>query len=128
MFAGRSRLPLLFLVQNQRTEVSLDMGTLHTDYGIPVISVDANDAIAAYRVTTEAAHHARIGRGATIIEAVFVSGTQSGVSSPEPLACLEAYMRRHGGWFSARRDAIVPRHSTVKSPRSFRCKTKRPQH
>lgn len=78
-----------------------DLRTIYAEYGVPVITVDANDAIAVYRVMTEAAHNSRVGRGTTLIEAAFIPGKTHGVASPAPLACLEGYMRRHGAWFHA---------------------------
>jgi TPP-dependent pyruvate/acetoin dehydrogenase alpha subunit len=55
-----------------------------------LFTVDANDAIAAYRVATEALHHARHLRGPSVIEALAVTGGAS------PLELLTAYMERHG--------------------------------
>jgi len=97
-FAARHRLPILFLVANRLTPrrgPTLELSTLHAEFGIPVFSVDANDAIAAYRVTTEALHNARHLRGPCVIEALTVRGN-GGTS--RALALLRGYMERHDNW------------------------------
>jgi hypothetical protein len=98
-FAARHRLPILFLVANHLTpgrRQELELRTLYEEFGIPVFSVDANDAIAAYRVTTEALHNARQLRGPCVIEALTVAGKGNGSASP--LELLQGYMERHENW------------------------------
>jgi hypothetical protein len=98
-FAARHRLSILFLVANTLTpgrRQVLDFRTLYAEFGIPVFSVDANDAIAAYRVATEALHNARHLRGPCVIEALTVNGTRQNAVSP--LELLRNYMERHGSW------------------------------
>ncbi|HYE23742.1 MAG TPA: hypothetical protein VEG32_00955 [Clostridia bacterium] len=91
--AARQRLPILYIVHNDSTtRGKADLRTIQAEYGVPVILVDHSDAIAIYRVTTEAAHNARVGRGATVIAATRVS------SPTDPLEALKAYMERHGAW------------------------------
>jgi hypothetical protein len=93
-FAARHKLPILFLVANTLTPIGrkeMDLRTLYEEFGIPVFSVDGNDAIAAYRVATEALHNARHLRGPCVIEALKLSG-----SAVTPLALLRGYMERHG--------------------------------
>ncbi len=103
-FAARHKLPILFVVSQAYTSTRslkrapkgvqhLDLRVLSAELGIPVFSVDANDAIAAYRVTTEALHHARHLRGPSIIEALTVAG-----NSNRPIDLLQAYMERHENW------------------------------
>jgi hypothetical protein len=95
-FAVRHKLPILFIVANGLTpgqRPPLDLRTLYPEFGIPLFSVDANDAIAAYRVATEALHNARHLRGPCLIEALAVQHPQPAVS---PLELLAAYMERHG--------------------------------
>jgi TPP-dependent pyruvate/acetoin dehydrogenase alpha subunit len=70
--------------------------TLYAEFGIPVFSVEANDAIAAYRVATEALHNARHGRGPCVIEALTLDG--NGVSKEDTLRLLRTYMERHDNW------------------------------
>jgi len=96
-FAARHKLPLLFLIGNRLTpgrKQQFDFRTLYAEFGVPVFSVDGGDAIAAYRVTTEALHNARHQRGPSLIEAVTVVGKQT-VQIP-PLQLLGLYMERHG--------------------------------
>ena len=96
-FAARHKLPILFLVANSLTpgqSRQLDLHTLYAEFGIPLFSVDASDAIAAFRVATEALHNARHLRGPCVIEALTVHSPHPGPVSP--LALLAAYMERHG--------------------------------
>ena len=98
-FAARHKLPILFLVANTMTpgrRQELDLRTLYAEFGIPVFSVEANDAIAAYRVATEALHNARHMRGPCVVEALTLLGKSSGAASP--LELLRGYMERHGNW------------------------------
>jgi TPP-dependent pyruvate/acetoin dehydrogenase alpha subunit len=99
-FAGRHRIPILFIVPGRIAgrRDSTDLRTIYAEYGVPVMTVDASDPIAAFRVATEAAHNARAGRGATVLEAVVVETQNSSVNSQHPLEHLEDYMRRRGSW------------------------------
>jgi hypothetical protein len=100
-FAGRHRIPILFIVPGRiasRRESTTDLRTIYAEFGVPVMTVDANDPIAAYRVATEAAHNARAGRGATILEAARVETSNKEINSQAPLEHLEEYMRRKGSW------------------------------
>jgi len=87
-FAARHKLP--------RRRQELDLRTLYAEFGIPVFSVEANDAIAAYRVATEALHNARHHRGPCVIEALTLRGES--VSRVAALSLLQSYMERHGNW------------------------------
>lgn len=96
-FAARHKLPILFLVANSLTPGQvppLDLSSLSPEFGIPLFSVDACDAIAAYRVATEALHNGRHLRGPCIIEALTVHSPDA--AAPHPLHLLAAYMERHG--------------------------------
>ena len=96
--AGDHKLPILYLVANrfERGKPHHDFRNLHAEFGVPVLTVDGNDAIAVFRVITEAAHNARFRRGATLIDAMLFSSARMGVQ--DPLQSLEAYMRRHNTW------------------------------
>jgi hypothetical protein len=99
--AGRHRLPILFIVPGRiasKRSKEADLRTIYAEFGVPVMTVDANDPIAAYRVATEAAHNGRSGRGATVLEAATVELANSNVNSQHPLEHLEEYMRRRGSW------------------------------
>jgi len=76
-FAGRHSLPILFVHQSAPAharddgleQVRGEEGGLHTQTrGVPTIIVDANDAVAVYRVASESIARARLGRGPTLIE------------------------------------------------------------
>jgi hypothetical protein len=98
-FAARQKLPILYLISNPFTpgrRQALDLRTLYAEFGIPVFSVEANDAIAAYRVATEALHNARHGRGPCVVEALTFAG--KGVGKEDTLSLLKDYMERHGNW------------------------------
>jgi hypothetical protein len=98
-FAARHKLPIMYLVSNSltpRQRQALDLRTLYAEFGIPVFSVEANDAIAAYRVATEALHNARHGRGPCVIEALTLG--EAGISKEDTLHLLKNYMERHGNW------------------------------
>lgn len=98
-FAAQHKLPILYLVANTLTpgrKQELDLRTLYAEFGIPVFSVDANDAVAAYRVATEALHNARHQRGPCVIEALTVLGKNRNAGSAQEL--LRSYMEQHGNW------------------------------
>ena len=98
-FAARHKLPILFLVANTLTpgrRQIVDLRSLYEDLAIPVFSVDANDAIAAYRVATEALHNARHLRGPCVVEALTIHGKRN--SSGNAVDLLRNYMERHGNW------------------------------
>ena len=98
-FAVRHKLPILYVVANSLTpgqRGALDLRTLYAECGIPVFSIEANDAIAAYRVATEALHNARHGRGPCVIEALTVGDERIGKANS--LQLLKGYMERHGNW------------------------------
>jgi|GEM_PF-1396764 TPP-dependent pyruvate/acetoin dehydrogenase alpha subunit len=98
-FAARHKLPILFLVANTLTpgkRQEIDLRTLYAEFGIPVFSVASNDAIAAYRVATEALHNARHSRGPCLIEALTLN--EKNRNSVDALPLLRDYMERHGNW------------------------------
>ncbi len=109
-FAARHKLPILYVVANslslgrgmtQKGSLAkkgreLDLRKLYAEVGMPVFSLDANDAIAAYRVATEALHNARHLRGPCVVEALTIHGKCSSAASP--LDLLREYMERHGNW------------------------------
>jgi len=95
-FAVDHKLPILFLTPTRYPKAAgdEDLRLLQAELGVYVIGVDGEDAIAIYRAATEAAHHARIGRGPTLIEAIRVRGPQR----VDAMAALKAYMTRQGCW------------------------------
>ena len=94
-FAARHKLPILYIVANRPGQSApLDLRSIYPEFGIPLFTVDANDAIAAYRVATEALHNARHLRGPSVIEALVMP--QTSPSASHGLELLTAYMLRHG--------------------------------
>jgi len=72
----------------------LDLRSIYPEFGVPLFTVDANDAIAAYRVATEALYNARHLRGPSVIEALMLP--HSSAAANHALELLTAYMQRHG--------------------------------
>ncbi len=96
VFAGRHRLPVLFVVQEHaaRTSFRSNGRSMRSvdPYGFPSIPVDGSDAIAVYRVAFEAAYKARIGVGPTLITCKYDR------HSPDPLVHAENYLKKKGLW------------------------------
>jgi TPP-dependent pyruvate/acetoin dehydrogenase alpha subunit len=75
-------------------------------HGVPAIAVDANDAVAVYRVAYEAIIRARQGRGATLIECLSHPNTSvkeneneasaAGSLSADPLLTMATYLKSKG--------------------------------
>lgn len=106
-FAAEHLLPALFVVlpATQRRGVNAKattpgaMSAVSHRHGVPGMAVDANDAVALYRVAQEAIARARIGGGAALMECVpfLLEGTKQ---LPQTLADaieeLERYMLGRG--------------------------------
>jgi pyruvate dehydrogenase E1 component alpha subunit len=76
-YAGAYKLPAVFVVQNNRYAISVPvekqtaakkLAYKSLAVGIPGIQVDGMDALAVYKVVSEAAERARNGEGPTLIE------------------------------------------------------------
>jgi len=97
-FAGVHRLPILYVCWNSRPEADIALQTQAC--GFPCITVDGNDAVAVYRVASEATTHARKGNGPTLIECKtgFDSGPgdEQPQSAADPLLNMEKYLTRKG--------------------------------
>ena len=97
-FAGVHRLPILYVCWNSRPEVDIALETQAC--GFPCITVDGNDAVAVYRVASEAIAHARKGNGPTLIECKtgFDSGPaeEQHPSADDALLNMEKYLTRKG--------------------------------
>lgn len=99
--AGVNRLPMLFVSSstaqagpesvNVQSRVDKKSAWPHD---FPSIAVDGTDAVAVYRVATEAIAHARKGNGATLIECN--SCGSGGHSETNPILKMEAYLSRKG--------------------------------
>jgi TPP-dependent pyruvate/acetoin dehydrogenase alpha subunit len=105
--AGLHRLPILFVRLSSlpagagkgKAQEGIDahagregIARLAEECGIPFIAVDASDAVAVYRVATEAITHARKGNGATLIECE----TAGGGKAHDPILKMEVYLTRKG--------------------------------
>ena len=91
--AGMHRLPILFVSMSNLTFDPQNDGRRSKlkvkAYGFPVITVEGNDAVAVYRVASEAIAHARKGDGPILIEC---RCWQAG----DPLLNMEKYLIRKG--------------------------------
>lgn len=106
-FAGEQQLPVLFVllpvVQRRSTKArparARGMNAVGLGCGVPVIAVDADDAVAIYRVAQESIGRARIGGGAVLMECVpfVVEGASSKRDAAgDAIAGLEAYVLHRG--------------------------------
>lgn len=94
--AASRRLPLLFLCPTLAAE---DFYAQAEAFGLPSITVDGNDAVAIYRVVTEAVVHARRGNGPTLIECVWTPAA-GGRAAADSLRIMENYLTQKGLWKS----------------------------
>lgn len=97
-FAVKQELPVLFVVlppARGRAQPGPRMCETALRYSVPGIPVDADDAVALYRVAQESIGRARIGGGAALMEcAPFVLESPAGKRSvaPDAIAGLESYL------------------------------------
>jgi pyruvate dehydrogenase E1 component alpha subunit len=96
--AGKLLLPILLVCHNDSG--SDDICIEAQNYGFPGVIVDGDDAVAAYRVATEAIAHARRGSGPTLIDCKPwpLSGSKSGKrqTARNPILNMERYLVRKG--------------------------------
>jgi pyruvate dehydrogenase E1 component alpha subunit len=96
--AGKRKLPMLFVCHSAGDDEAICQQT--QDCGFPGVTVDADDAVALYRVATEAITHARRGSGPTLIECkpwphpVSKPGKRRAAGSA--ILNMEAYLTRKG--------------------------------
>lgn len=78
-FAGVHKLPVIFMVENNKYAISVPVdkqlacekiSDRAAGYGMPGITVDGNDPLAVYQAVKQAADRARTGKGPSLIEAV----------------------------------------------------------
>ncbi len=86
--AAAQKLPLVIFIET--ADGAGDVERKSAAYGIPGISVDANDAVAIYRVSKEALHHARVGRGPSLVECL--------ASNLDPVEHMVRYLKKKGTW------------------------------
>jgi TPP-dependent pyruvate/acetoin dehydrogenase alpha subunit len=87
-------------------------------YGVPVIAVDANDALAIYRVASESVARARQRRGPTLIECLALTPADSAAAwqdgtQADPIVVMEAYLLRKGFLNPTTREGMESRLSST---------------
>jgi TPP-dependent pyruvate/acetoin dehydrogenase alpha subunit len=92
--AGIKKLPILFVYETKSHESEQLLSA--KEYGVPAVAVEDDDAVAVYRVATEALAHARRGSGPTLIECRPwpFSERASGKRAPakHPIGKMESYL------------------------------------
>ena len=96
--AGALSLPILMVFHSHSD--AEDICLQAQGYGFPGVTVDGDDAVAVYRVATEAIAHARRGSGPTLIDCKPwpLGGTEPGRrrTVPNPILNMEQYLTRKG--------------------------------
>jgi pyruvate dehydrogenase E1 component alpha subunit len=120
--AAGERLPLIIVAEGSAAVKPGSTGGELRDraaaYGIPGISVDANDVVAMWRVTQESIHRARGGTGPTLIDAqplsaplsVKPNGKANGrisADANDPLARMQHYLEKRTLWDEAWKHDLV---------------------
>ena len=103
-FVREKQLPLLFVILPTTTRKSSTakvggLGALAIRCGVPGIAVDADDAVALYRVSQESIGHARIGGGPALMECLpYVLQMTATKRNPatDAITGLESYMLQRG--------------------------------
>lgn len=130
-FAGVMKLPIVFVIQNNRwaESVSVKLQTAVEDlsvkaqaYGFPGITVDGNDAAAVYRVAREAIERARSGEGPTLIECKTYRWYGHSEIDPakyrapeeveywkakDPIPAMQRYLTERGLWSDAWKEELL---------------------
>ncbi|MBV9086999.1 MAG: hypothetical protein JOY79_05915 [Acidobacteriaceae bacterium] len=100
IYAATHKLPVIFVVQRKFTKRkhnensrAADLSSQADKHGLPGIPVDANDAVAVYRVAHEAIDRARRGAGPALIECkAWPFGAE------DSLAHMRRYLQWKGFW------------------------------
>jgi len=96
--AGKKKLPVLFVFETKFHDD--ERLTRAKGYGVPGVAVEDDDAVAVYRVATEALAHARRGSGPTLIECrpwPFKDQRKSKrPSAKHPIGKMETYLAGKG--------------------------------
>jgi len=98
LVAGKKKLPILFVYETKSS--SDDRARRVKEYGFPVVAAEDDDAIAIYRVATEALAHARRGNGPTLIECkpwpFDDRGSGKRMPARHPIGKMETYLAGKG--------------------------------
>lgn len=95
--AGEKKLPMLFVCPSGRH--AGDIAAKAHECGLPHVAVDGDDAVAVYRVATEAIAHARRGSGPTLIECKpwpLSERSRGRRRAGKPIRAMEEYLTRKG--------------------------------
>ncbi len=103
-FASRHQLPLLLMVHEPASDPGQFESVAKSSlvHGVPLLTVDGNDAVATYRVVFESLGRARQGRGPTLIACR--TDLMSHDQPEDAIHRMELYMERKGIF-----DASLPR-------------------
>lgn len=129
-FAGVFRSPTVFLLRNNGWAISVPaaqqtaaerLSDKAVGYGVPVVRVDGNDALAVYKVTDDAVQRAARGEGPTLIELLtYRAGAHTTSDDPsayreadevsqqrerDPLSRLRLYLESVGAWSASDQEA-----------------------
>lgn len=104
-YASSQKLPLIVVVDCENVSQPDAFEARAAAYGIPSISVDANDAVALYRVSREAIDRARAANGPTLVQCL------SFESKADPIERLEHYLDKHGWWSAAWKQQLIANRS-----------------
>lgn len=115
-FAMRYELPVLFVVlpAKDKSVMGRALSAIARQCGLPGIPVDANDAVALYRVAQEALGRTRVGDGPVLMECVpyAVEGAR-GRGADDPVKELEASLLERGivtpAWVERTRAIVAKR-------------------
>jgi 2-oxoisovalerate dehydrogenase E1 component len=104
--AGKKSLPIIFVVEDNpwaASDEERDSTEKAQSYGFPVITVDANDVVAVYRVAYESVERVRQGGGPVLVEGKpyrlysqtkrRVANSAAGRSERDPLIHMERYLK-----------------------------------
>jgi TPP-dependent pyruvate/acetoin dehydrogenase alpha subunit len=113
--AAKRNLPIIFVVENnpwagaagvQASDDEIDSFEKARSYGFPIITVDANDVVAVYRVAYESVGRVRQGGGPVLVESkpyrLYSPSKRSAANSAsrpterDPLIHMERYLRSKG--------------------------------
>lgn len=96
--AGKKKLPILFVYETKSHEGEQLLRA--KEYSVPAVAVEDDDAVAVYRVATEALAHARRGSGPTLIECrpwpFNERGTGKRAPAKHPIGKMETYLEGKG--------------------------------
>lgn len=105
--ATRLNLPIVFVTRQAQSLAQPKNGRPQARVeGVPVIEVDADDAVAVYRVATESIGRARQRRGPTVIEAVTLAPGQGFQHAGDSVALMESYLNARGLFDAETRTAL----------------------